>query len=88
MTDRDMALDCDELVELVTEFLDGALDAVTQRAVTEHLALCDGCTTYLEQFRATVDVLGHLPAEHVAELSEPSRDALLTAFRRSRGKAV
>ena len=88
MTDLEPGLDCDELVELVTEYLDGALDAVTERRVTDHLALCDGCTTYVEQFRTTVDGLGHLPAEHVAELSEPTRDALLTAFRQARGKSV
>ena len=81
-------LDCDELVELVTEFLDGDLDAETERRVVDHLALCDGCTTYVEQFRTTVDELGHLPAERVAELPEEARDALLTAFRRQRGKSV
>jgi anti-sigma factor RsiW len=81
-------LACDELVELVTEFLDGALDPATERRVTDHLALCDGCTTYVAQFRATVDELGHLPAEEVTQLPAPARDALLTAFRRNRGKSV
>lgn len=81
-------LDCDELVELVTDFLDGALDAAAEQRVVDHLSLCDGCTTYVAQFRATVDELGHLPAGQVAELPEPARDALLTAFRRSRGKSV
>jgi anti-sigma factor RsiW len=81
-------LDCDELVELVTEFLDGALDPATERRVTDHLALCDGCSTYVAQFRATVDELGHLPAERVAELTAPTRAALLAAFRRQRGKSV
>ncbi|HEV7652937.1 MAG TPA: zf-HC2 domain-containing protein [Actinophytocola sp.] len=81
-------LACDELVELVTEFLDGALDPATERRVTDHLALCDGCTTYVAQFRATVDELGHLPAGEVTQLPAPARDALLTAFRRNRGKSV
>jgi anti-sigma factor RsiW len=81
-------LDCDELVELVTEYLDGALDPVAQRRVTDHLALCDGCGTYVAQFRTTVGELGHLPAEQVAELPVPTRDALLAAFRRQRGKSV
>lgn len=77
-------MECDELVELLTEFLDGTLDPDTEQRVTEHLALCDGCTTYLAQFRATVDALGHLPAEEVAALPEPTRDAVLDAFRRRR----
>jgi anti-sigma factor RsiW len=81
-------LDCNELVELVTEFLDGRLDARTERRVVDHLALCDGCTTYVEQFRTTVDQLGHLPAERVAELPRQARDDLLTAFRRQRGSSV
>lgn len=81
-------LDCTELVELVTEFLDGALDPATERRVVDHLALCDGCTTYVEQFRATVDQLGRLPAGQVAELPKPARDALLAAFRRQHGKSV
>jgi anti-sigma factor RsiW len=81
-------LDCDELVELVTEFLDGALDAATERRVVEHLSRCDGCTTYVEQFRATVDTLGHLPAEQVADLPAAKRDALLAAFREQRGRSV
>jgi anti-sigma factor RsiW len=81
-------LDCDELVELVTEYLDGALDPAAERRVTDHLALCDGCTTYVAQFRTTVDELGHLPAEQVAELPAPTRDTLLAAFRRERGKSV
>ncbi|HEY7592457.1 MAG TPA: zf-HC2 domain-containing protein [Actinophytocola sp.] len=81
-------LDCDELVELVTEFLDGALDEETEQRVVDHLSLCDGCTTYVAQFRRTIAELGHLPAGHVAELPEPARSALLTAFRRQRGKSV
>lgn len=81
-------LDCDELVELVTEFLDGALDDETERRVVGHLAGCDGCTTYVAQFRRTIAELGHLPAGHVAELPESARKSLLTAFRRHRGKPV
>jgi anti-sigma factor RsiW len=81
-------LDCAELVERVTEFLDGALDPATEQRVVEHLATCDGCTTYVEQFRATVDTLGHLPAEEVAGLPAAKRDALLAAFRRQRGRSV
>jgi anti-sigma factor RsiW len=81
-------LDCDELVELVTEFLDGALDAATEARVVEHLSLCDGCTAYVAQFRATVGELGHLPAGRVDELAGPARAALLAAFRARRDEPV
>ena len=68
---------CAEFVELVTAFLEGALDADTEARFIEHLALCPGCDTYLEQFRQTIDTLGELPPE---ALSEQARDRLLTAF--------
>jgi len=68
---------CAEFVELVTAFLDGALDPDTEARFIEHLALCPGCDTYLKQFRQTIDALGRLPA---ASLSAEARDRLLTAF--------
>jgi anti-sigma factor RsiW len=71
-------LNCDEFVELVTAYLDGALDAQTHRRITDHLAGCDGCDRYLEQVRRTIRTLGHLPAEGLAD---PARGALLAAFR-------
>lgn len=49
---------CRELVELVTAYLDGVLSAQERRHVDNHLAGCDGCTAYLEQIRATIELLG------------------------------
>ena len=46
---------CAELVELVTAFLEGALDSETEQRFVEHLAICDGCETYLEKMRRTID---------------------------------
>lgn len=71
-------MDCDEFVELVTAYLDGALDADTEQRFVEHLAACDGCDRYLDQIRQTIDELGHLPPE---SLSDEARDRLLSAFR-------
>ena len=71
-------LTCAEFVELVTEFLDGGLDPATAQRFTEHLAMCDGCTTYLHQFQQTIDTLGSLPPE---SLSGEARADLLAAFR-------
>jgi len=71
-------MDCDEFVELVTDFLEGALSQADQDRFVEHLTSCDGCETYLAQFRRTIDTLGELPAESI---SDEARDKLLTAFR-------
>ena len=71
-------MDCDEFVELVTDFLDGALSQADQARFVEHLTMCDGCETYLAQFRQTIDTLGELPPESI---SDEARDKLLTAFR-------
>jgi anti-sigma factor RsiW len=75
-------LNCDEFVELVTAYLDGALDPDTEERFVAHLAECDGCDRYLAQIRATMDALGELPPE---SLSHDARDRLLTAFREWRG---
>lgn len=74
--ERDM--DCDELVELVTAYLDGALDPDTRARFDEHLLECDGCENYLQQFRTTVTTLGRVGDE---EIEPRFRDKLLDAFR-------
>jgi anti-sigma factor RsiW len=71
-------LDCDELVELVTAYLDGSLDLETRERFDLHLADCDGCENYLQQFRTTVSTLGKLGA---TDLDPAFRDRLLKAFR-------
>ncbi|MFI5499267.1 anti-sigma factor family protein [Nocardia asteroides] len=71
-------MDCDEFVELVTRFLDGALDGPTETRFLAHIAECDGCEVYLDQIRRTTRDLGTLDAE---QLSAPVRDTLLAAFR-------
>jgi anti-sigma factor RsiW len=71
-------LNCNEFVELVTAFLDGALDPETQDRVADHLAMCDGCERYLDQMRQTIRTVGDLPPE---SLPREARDALLSAFR-------
>jgi anti-sigma factor RsiW len=78
-------LDCVEFVELVTAYLDGALSPDDQQRVLDHLELCDGCSAYLDQVRATVAAVGTLPATDgpaEAELPDAGREQLLEAFRR------
>jgi anti-sigma factor RsiW len=74
---------CQELVELVTAYLEGDLDEEQRAAFEEHLELCPGCATYLAQFRRTVDLLGRLPE---ASISTPARERLLAAFAGWRGR--
>jgi predicted anti-sigma-YlaC factor YlaD len=73
-------LDCDEFVELVTAYLDGALAPAQEQLVEEHLSLCDGCSAYLEQVRRTVTAVGELPGPD--GLPDARRERLLEAFRR------
>ena len=72
------SLDCDELVELVTAYLDGALDLDTRERFDLHLAECDGCENYLQQFRGTVSTLGRITE---TDLDPGFRDRLLESFR-------
>ena len=76
MTDDAMA--CNELVELVTAYLDGVLDPETRSRFDMHLLECDGCENYLEQFRATVRTVGRIGDE---QLDPAYRRRLLDVFR-------
>jgi anti-sigma factor RsiW len=68
---------CQELVELVTEYFDGAMDAATREEFDMHLAVCPGCVTYLEQMRTTIRL-----AHDVRALERrPEVAGLLEAFR-------
>ena len=73
-------LDCNEFVELVTAYLEDALEPADRQRVLDHLDLCDGCSTYLEQIRTTVRAVGDLPAP--GALPDVGRERLLEAFRR------
>jgi anti-sigma factor (TIGR02949 family) len=56
---------CQELVEVITDYLEGALDAEDRRRFEEHLAGCPGCRNYLEQMRATIRLTGTLNSEPI-----------------------
>jgi anti-sigma factor RsiW len=73
-----MELSCRELVELVTGYLEGALDVADTRRFERHIAGCDGCTRYLEQLRQTIRITGTLTLE---DLSSEAEATLLSAFR-------
>jgi len=69
---------CQEVVELLTDFLEGALDRKTRTRLEQHLVLCPGCTEYLRQLRLTIGATRRLSE---AELPEHVRTALLDVFR-------
>ena len=71
-------LSCQELVELVTDYLEGALPSELQQRFDQHIAHCSGCQTYLEQMRATIRATGELSVE---SLSPEAERTLLDAFR-------
>lgn len=71
---------CQQFVELVTEYFEGALEARTLSQVEEHLVMCDWCVTYVEQMQATIASLGELRDER---RSGPS-DSVLAALRARR----
>ncbi len=71
-------LDCNEIVELVTDYLEGAMDARTAAAFEEHLQICEGCRQYVEQIRRTIITTG---AVIDPPLSEQAQAALVDAFR-------
>lgn len=62
---RTPKLTCRELVELVTDYLEGELHARDRRRFDAHIAGCDGCQAYLAQMRATIAALGELPEERI-----------------------
>ena len=72
------SIECRQMVELVTDYLEGALSWRARRRFEKHLAACDGCDRYVEQMRETLDVLGTVPAD---ALSPDVQEALLEAFR-------
>jgi anti-sigma factor RsiW len=81
---RPQPLACQELVELVTAYFEGALSRRDRRRFEAHIGACDGCSAYVEQMRVTIQLTGILREEDV---SPAARDELLHAFRDWRAEA-
>jgi anti-sigma factor RsiW len=71
-------LTCKELVEVITEYLEGRLPPPARARFEAHLAGCRGCRAYLQQMRQTIRTLGALTEESI---SEEGKRELLAAFR-------
>ncbi len=69
---------CQEVVELVTDYLDRALAADEAALFEQHINFCDGCEWYLDEMRSTIATVGRVTEDDVPP---ETRDKLLTAFR-------
>jgi thiaminase len=69
---------CQEVVELVTDYLERALPADEAELFEQHINFCDGCEWYLDQMRRTVAAVGRITEEDVPP---ETRDKLMSAFR-------
>jgi anti-sigma factor RsiW len=74
----DVELTCQELVELVTEYLEDSLPATARAAFEEHLQECENCHHYLDQMRRTIQIVGKLTE---ASLAPDVQAELLAHFR-------
>jgi predicted anti-sigma-YlaC factor YlaD len=71
-------LACQELVEIVSNYLEGALPGADRERFDAHLEICEGCRRYLDQMRTTIRVVGSLTED---DLDPDARDQLLQLFR-------
>jgi anti-sigma factor RsiW len=69
---------CQEVVELVSDYLEHALPADEAALFEQHINFCDGCEWYLDQMRATIATVGRIEEQDVPP---PTRASLLAAFR-------
>jgi hypothetical protein len=71
-------ISCQEVVELVSDYLEQGLPADEATLFEQHINFCDGCDWYLDQMRTTITTVGRITEE---EVPQETRDKLLTAFR-------
>ena len=80
MADR-THITCQEVVELVTDYLESRMVPEDVAVFEEHLDLCDGCRWYVEQMRITIATVGRIDE---ADVPDEMRDSLMAAFRARR----
>ena len=72
---------CVEFVELVTDYLEDAVDDAQREQIEDHLRLCDGCRNYVDEVQATIATIGRVGPAAPSEPAEPVRAGLIAAFR-------
>jgi anti-sigma factor RsiW len=78
-------LACKELVEIITDYLEGTLPERDRARFDAHILTCPGCREYVEQMRTTLRLTGRLTVESI---SPGARDQLLEAFRRMKASST
>jgi anti-sigma factor RsiW len=78
MAEGGRAITCQEIVELLTNYIEDALPPETADVVEGHLHICPGCTHYLDQMRITIAAVGEVREE---DLSPEAQQLLLEAFK-------
>jgi anti-sigma factor RsiW len=82
--DRRRAVACQQVVEMVTDYLEDALSPADRKRIERHLAGCPNCTEYLAQMRETIQLTGRLTPQ---DLSPPMRDAFTDLYRNWRAES-
>ena len=75
------AISCQEVVEVVTDYLEGQMSPADVAVFEAHLDLCDGCKWYVEQMRITIATVGRIDE---ADVPDELRETLMAAFRNRR----
>lgn len=83
MPESSERITCQEVTELVTEYVEGTLGAHETALFEQHLNFCDGCDWYVDQMRTTIATVGRIEE---ADVPADVRDRLLAAFR-DRGRS-
>lgn len=84
MSETADVLTCKELVEVVTDYVEGAMDAGDRERFEGHVEDCPGCRAIVTQFRTTIELTGRLTEDQV---SDAQLDAMREVFRRWRRTA-
>ena len=82
MSDPTDDIDCQDFVELVTDYLDDALPVHERARIDRHLVTCPGCRAALAQWRTVIDMAGHLAETDVDRMDPVVRNRLMEVFRR------
>jgi predicted anti-sigma-YlaC factor YlaD len=82
---RPAPIPCQELVELVTDYLEGTLPARDQARLDAHLSACEACTMYIEQMKETLRIMGAIEPEQVSDAAYSELSAVFAAWKADAG---